>query len=69
MAQDHVKSRRCNIGGMPYPSALAQDLSARPPNTRQARDAELYDKAKSGRPESLAGSIIDDMTIPACNTL
>ncbi|DBA82660.1 TPA: hypothetical protein ACH3X1_006903 [Trebouxia sp. C0004] len=56
-------------GGMPYPSALAQDLSACPPNTRQAGDAEQCDKAKSGRPESLACSIIDDMTTPACNTL
>lgn len=68
-AQDHVKSIHCNIGGMPYPSALAQDLSACPPNTRQAGDAEQCDKAKSGRPESLACSIIDDMTTPACNTL
>ncbi|KAL0036468.1 hypothetical protein WJX77_008905 [Trebouxia sp. C0004] len=34
-------------GGMPYPSALAQDLSACPPNTRQAGDAEQCDKAKS----------------------
>ncbi|KAL3151589.1 hypothetical protein ABBQ38_012585 [Trebouxia sp. C0009 RCD-2024] len=34
-------------GGTPYPAALAQDLSARPPNTRQARDAELCNKAKS----------------------
>lgn len=54
MAQDRVKSRRCTIGGMPYPSALAQDFSARPSNTRKARDAERCAKAKSGRPESLA---------------
>ncbi|KAL0031787.1 hypothetical protein WJX79_007442 [Trebouxia sp. C0005] len=35
-------------GGMPYHSALPHELSARPPNSRQARDAELCDKAKSG---------------------
>lgn len=54
---------------MPYTSALAQDTPARPLNTRQARDAELCNKAKSGRPETLAYGIIDDMTIPACNIL
>ena len=35
MAQDYVKSRHCNIGVMPYSSALAQDLLTRPPNPTQ----------------------------------
>lgn len=68
MAFAYVKSRHCNIGGMPYHSALPHELSARPPNSRQARDAELCDKAKSGRPE-IACSIIDDMKISARTTL
>ncbi|KAL0018793.1 hypothetical protein WJX79_001916 [Trebouxia sp. C0005] len=39
--------KRLPPGGMPYTSALAQDTPARPLNTRQARDAELCNKAKS----------------------
>ena len=54
---------------MPYPSALAQDMPARPLDTRQAHDRELRDKAKSGRLETLAYSIVDDMTNTAYNIL
>lgn len=54
---------------MPYPSALAQSMPARPLDTRQAHDRELRDKAKSGRLETLAYSIVDAMTITAYNML